>query len=192
MGRDAVGSPEIVVIGSANVDLVTRVERLPAPGETVLATGYAEHPGGKGANQAIAATRLGRAVSFVGVVGDERHGALLTQAPVAEGVDVAYLRRLPGVPTGRALVLRGRPRGELDRRRQRRQRRAVPRTSPRCDGPLRTAAVAWPSWRSGGRGPAAAGQAAGGLLNPAPARPLDADLLGRVDVLVVNEGESPG
>ena len=98
-------SPEIVVIGSANVDLVTRVERLPAPGETVLATGYAEHPGGKGANQAIAAARLGRAVSFVGVVGDDGHGALLTQALVAEGVDVAYLRRLPGVPTGRALVL---------------------------------------------------------------------------------------
>ena len=82
-------SPEIVVIGSANADLVTRVERLPAPGETVLATGYEEHPGGKGANQAIAAARLGRAVSFVGVVGEDGHAGLLTQALTAAGVDVA-------------------------------------------------------------------------------------------------------
>ena len=184
-------SPEIVVIGSANVDLVTRVERLPAPGETVLATGYAEHPGGKGANQAIAAARLGRAVSFVGVVGDDGHGALLTQALVAEGVDVAYLRRLPGVPTGRALVL-------VDDHAENSivvvsganaELRAEDVST--VDGPLRSAAVAVAQLEipvDAVR--AAAGQAAGRfLLNPAPARPLDADLLGRVDVLVVNEGE---
>ena len=186
-----VDSPEIVVIGSANVDLVTRVERLPAPGETVLATDYAEHPGGKGANQAIAAARLGRAVSFVGVVGDDGHGALLTQALVAEGVDVANLRRLPGVPTGRALVL-------VDDEAENSivvvsganaELRAEDVST--AGGPLRSAAVAVAQLEIPLEAVRAAAGAAAGrfLLNPAPARALDADLLDRVDVLVVNEGE---
>jgi ribokinase len=186
-----VDSPEIVVIGSANVDLVTRVERLPAPGETVLATGYAEHPGGKGANQAIAATRLGRAVSFVGVVGEDGHGAWLTEALVAEGVDVANLRRLPGVPTGRALVL-------VDDAAENSivvvsgaNAELHPDDVSAAAAALRGAAVAVAQLEIPLEAVrAAAGQAAGRfVLNPAPARPLDADLLGRVDVLVVNEGE---
>jgi ribokinase len=186
-----VDAPEIVIIGSANVDLVTRVERLPAPGETVLATGYAEHPGGKGANQAIAAARLGRAVSFVGVVGDDGHGELLRQALVAEGVDVANLRRLAGVPTGRALVL-------VD---DEAENSIVVVSGANAElraedvatagSPLRSAAVAVAQLEIPLEAVrAAAGHATGRfLLNPAPARPLDADLLRRVDVLVVNEGE---
>ena len=184
-------SPEIVVIGSANADLVTRVERLPAPGETVLATGYAEHPGGKGANQAIAAARLGRAVSFVGVVGDDEHGALLTEALVAEDVDVANLRRLSGVPTGRALVL-------VDDAAENSivvvsgaNAEVRPDDVAAAAAALRGAAVAVAQLEIPLEAVrAAAGQAAGRfLLNPAPARPLDAELLDRVDVLVVNEGE---
>ena len=186
-----VHSPEIVVVGSANADLVTRVQRLPAPGETVLATGYAEHPGGKGANQAIAAARLGRAVSFVGVVGDDGHGAWLTEALVAEGVDVANLRRMPGVPTGRALVL-------VDDAAE----NSIVVVSG-ANAELRADDVAAASAVLQGAAVAVAqleipleavravaGHAAGRfVLNPAPARPLDADLLDRVDVLVVNEGE---
>jgi ribokinase len=184
-------SPEIVVIGSANADLVTRVERLPAPGETVLATGYAEHPGGKGANQAIAAARLGRAVSFVGVVGDDEHGALLTEALVAEDVDVANLRRLSGVPTGRALVL-------VDDAAENSivvvsgaNAEVRPDDVAAAAAALRGAAVAVAQLEIPLEAVrAAAGHAAGRfLLNPAPARPLDAELLDRVDVLVVNEGE---
>ena len=183
-------SPEIVVIGSANVDLVTRVERLPAPGETVLATGYAEHPGGKGANQAIAAARLGRAVSFVGVVGDDGHGAWLTEALIAEGVDVANLRRLPGVPTGRALVL-------VDDAAENSivvvsgaNAELRPDDVDAASAALHGAAVAVAQLEIPLEAVRAAGNAAGRfVLNPAPARPLDADLLDRVDVLVVNEGE---
>ena len=184
-------SPEIVVIGSANADLVTRVERLPAPGETVLATGYAEHPGGKGANQAIAAARLGRAVSFVGVVGDDEHGALLTEALVAEDVDVANVRRLSGVPTGRALVL-------VDDAAENSivvvsgaNAEVRPDDVAAAAVALRGAAVAVAQLEIPLEAVrAAAGHAAGRfLLNPAPARPLDAELLDRVDVLVVNEGE---
>jgi ribokinase len=184
-------SPEIVVIGSANADLVTRVERLPAPGETVLATGYAEHPGGKGANQAIAAARLGRAVSFVGVVGDDGHGASLTEALVAEGVDVTNLRRMPGVPTGRALVL-------VDDAAENSivvvsgaNAELRPDDVAGASAALRAAAVAVAQLEIPLEAVrAAAGHAAGRfVLNPAPARALDADLLDRIDVLVVNEGE---
>jgi ribokinase len=186
-----VDSPEIVVIGSANVDLVTRVKQLPVPGETVLATGYAEHPGGKGANQAIAAARLGRAVSFVGVVGDDGHGAWLTEALLAEGVDVANLRRLDGVPTGRALVL-------VDDAAENSivvvagaNAELRPDDVSAASSALRGAAVAVAQLEIPLEAVRAAGEHAAGrfVLNPAPARPLDADLLGRVDVLVVNEGE---
>jgi ribokinase len=184
-------SPEIVVIGSANADLVTRMERLPAPGETVLATGYAEHPGGKGANQAIAAARLGRAVSFVGVVGQDGHGAWLTEALVAEGVDVANLRRMPGVPTGRALVL-------VDDAAENSivvvsgaNAELRPDDVAAASAGLQGAAVAVAQLEIPLEAVRAAAKHAAGrfVLNPAPARPLDADLLDRVDVLVVNEGE---
>ena len=184
-------SPEIVVIGSANADLVTRVERLPAPGETVLATGYAEHPGGKGANQAIAAARLGRAVSFVGVVGEDGHGELLTQALADEGVDVAHVRRLPGVPTGRALVV-------VDDAAENSivvvsgaNAELQPDDVAAAAAALRRAAVVVAQLEIPLAAVRAAAEQAGGrfVLNPAPARPLDADLLAHVDVLVVNEGE---
>jgi ribokinase len=182
---------EIVVIGSANVDLVTRVERLPAPGETVLATGYAEHPGGKGANQAIAAARLGRAVSFVGVVGEDGHAALLTRALAGEGVDVAHLRRMPDVPTGRALVIVD------DAAENSIVVVSGANAQLRSDdvaaaaAALRGAAVAVAQLEIPLAAVRAAAEQAGGrfVLNPAPARPLDADLLAHVDVLVVNEGE---
>lgn len=184
-------SPDIVVIGSANVDLVTRVERLPAPGETVLATGYAEHAGGKGANQAIAAARLGRAVSFVGVVGDDGPGAWLTEALVAEGVDVAKLRRLPGVPTGRAIVLVDDAAENCIVVVSGANAELGPDDVTAASHTLRGAAVAVAQLEIPLEAVrAAAGHAAGRfVLNPAPARPLDADLLDRVDVLVVNEGE---
>ena len=184
-------SPEIVVIGSANVDLVTRVERLPAPGETVLASGYAEHPGGKGANQAIAAARLGRAVSFVGVVGEDGHAGFLTQALTAAGVDVAHLRRLPGVPTGRALVI-------VDDAAENSivvvsgaNAELRPDDVAAAGAALRDAAVAVAQLEIPLAAVRAAAEHAGGrfVLNPAPARPLDPDLLAHVDVLVVNEGE---
>jgi ribokinase len=186
-----VDSSEIVVIGSANADLVTRVERLPAPGETVLATGYAEHPGGKGANQAIAAARLGRAVSFVGVVGEDDHAELLTRALAGEGIDVAHLRRLPDVPTGRALVI-------VDDAAENSivvvsgaNSELRPDDVGAAAAALRGAAVAVAQLEIPLAAVRAAAEHAGGrfVLNPAPARPLDADLLAHVDVLVVNEGE---
>ncbi|GGG78925.1 ribokinase [Sinomonas atrocyanea] len=90
----------VVVVGSLNADLVFSAERMPAPGETVAGTGFAVHPGGKSANQAVAAARLGAAVRLVGSVGDDAHGRLLLASATAAGVDVSAVRAAGGVPTG--------------------------------------------------------------------------------------------
>jgi ribokinase len=80
-------SPAVVVVGSLNADLVVRTPRFPAPGETTTGTGFAVYPGGKGANQAVAAARLGARVAMVGRVGRDDHGRLLRKSLTAAGVD---------------------------------------------------------------------------------------------------------
>ncbi len=93
------------MVGSANVDMVVQVRDLPKPGETVLARSYHDFPGGKGANQAMAAARLGRAVAFVGRIGPDDGGELVRSALADEGVDVSELRAIADQATGRAIVL---------------------------------------------------------------------------------------
>ncbi|HLV74082.1 MAG TPA: ribokinase [Vulgatibacteraceae bacterium] len=100
-------SREVVVVGSVNADLVIGVDRRPAPGETVLGSDLATHPGGKGANQAVAAARLGGRVGIVGRVGDDGHGELLRGALAADGVDLAHLTVTEGAPSGVALITVG-------------------------------------------------------------------------------------
>ena len=83
-------SGRVIVVGSVNIDLVVTVERLPAPGETVIGGRFAQHHGGKGGNQAVAAARLGARTAFVGAVGDDDFGRGAARAALeAEGVDVA-------------------------------------------------------------------------------------------------------
>jgi ribokinase len=96
-------SASVVVIGSANLDLIAGVEHLAGPGETVLATDYFEAPGGKGLNQAVAAARLGAAVSFVGVVGDDDAGRTLRAVLHDERINTSALK-ISSRPTGRALI----------------------------------------------------------------------------------------
>lgn len=96
-----------MVVGSVNADLVVGVDRRPAPGETVLGSDLATHPGGKGANQAVAAARLGARAALVGRVGDDAHGALLRDALAAGGVGLDRLTTTPGVPTGVAMITVG-------------------------------------------------------------------------------------
>ncbi len=98
-------SGRVIVVGSVNVDLVVTTERLPAPGETVIGGRFERHHGGKGGNQAVAAARLGAAVTFVGAVGGDAFGAEARAALEAEGVDVGELLTLPDQPTGVALIL---------------------------------------------------------------------------------------
>jgi ribokinase len=96
----------VLVIGSYNTDLVMRCPRLPAPGETILGGTFAQHHGGKGANQAVAAARLATAgqVRFVAKVGDDAFGQQALMQLRAEGVDTACVRVAPGQPSGVALI----------------------------------------------------------------------------------------
>jgi ribokinase len=95
----------VIVVGSVNADLVVRVESLPAPGETVTGGEFARHGGGKGANQAVAAARLGARVALVGAVGDDDLGAEALAELEREGVDVDGVLRLEGVATGVAAIV---------------------------------------------------------------------------------------
>ena len=95
---------DVVVVGSLNLDLVATTDRLPGPGETVTGNDYAEYPGGKGLNQAVAAARAGAAVALVGCVGDDAAGARLREIVTGEGIDDAWLRTVADTPTGRALI----------------------------------------------------------------------------------------
>ncbi|MCJ7781609.1 MAG: ribokinase [Acidimicrobiia bacterium] len=94
----------IVVVGSVNRDLIARVEHHPVPGETVLGSGHEMMPGGKGANQAVAAARLGRDVVFVGRVGDDEDGRDLIAEFEREGVEVSHLTVDPEAPSGLAII----------------------------------------------------------------------------------------
>ena len=93
----------VVVFGSINMDMVARVARLPRPGETVPGESFATAPGGKGANQAVAAARLGAPTRMVGRVGDDVFGVALRDGLAAEGVDTAAVVATPG-PSGVAAI----------------------------------------------------------------------------------------
>jgi ribokinase len=97
-------SGSIVVIGSLNADLVVRTPRFPAPGETTTGSGFAVYPGGKGANQAVAAGRLGARVAMIGRVGKDDHGLLLRLSLMAAGVDVDPTLDDDAAPTGVAVI----------------------------------------------------------------------------------------
>ncbi len=94
----------VVVVGSVNMDLVIRVPRMPATGETLAGTGFTTVPGGKGANQAVAAARSGAPTTFVGRVGNDAFGRRLRRSLDGDGVDVMRLRTDPEQPTGIAIV----------------------------------------------------------------------------------------
>src|SRR5450631_1417195 len=94
----------VVVVGSLNVDLVTHVEQHPKPGETVLGSGLQRMAGGKGANQAVAASAAGATVVMVGRVGSDEAGSAYVARLWALGLDAASVRVVPDCPTGHALI----------------------------------------------------------------------------------------
>ena len=94
----------IVVVGSINMDLVTRAPRFPQPGETLLGDGFVTMPGGKGANQAVAAARLGAEVALVGALGRDAFGDQLHAGLLGEGVDVQHVQRLDDQASGTASI----------------------------------------------------------------------------------------
>lgn len=96
---------KVVIVGSLNMDLVTRLPRLPRPGETLAGQSFVTVPGGKGANQAVAAARLGASVAMVGCVGADAYGEQLRAGLLAEGIDCAGVTTIEGEPTGVATIL---------------------------------------------------------------------------------------
>jgi ribokinase len=170
-------APRITVVGSANVDLVARSERLPRPGETITGAVFERIPGGKGANQAVAAARLGADVRFVGRIGADD---MVLRSLEREGIDTSGIRRDDG-ESGVALII-------VDA-----EGENVIVVAPGANGRLRAEDVA-----VGGADAviaqleipdeavaAAAAQASFFCLNAAPARPVELE----PDLLVVNRYE---
>ena len=94
----------IIVIGSSNTDMVIKTEKLPAPGETILGGKFLMNPGGKGANQSVAASRLGGKVTFISKRGNDLFGNQAVGLLMREGVDIKYIVKDPDLPSGVALI----------------------------------------------------------------------------------------
>jgi ribokinase len=94
----------IIVIGSSNTDMVIKTEKLPTPGETILGGKFLMNPGGKGANQAVAASRLGGKVTFITKRGNDLFGNQAVGLLMREGVDTQYIVKDPELPSGVALI----------------------------------------------------------------------------------------
>jgi len=183
--------PAVAVVGSLNLDLVVRVAELPGPGETVTGGDLFRNPGGKGANQAVAAARLGRRVAMIGCVGDDEAGRDLLASLAGDGVDSTRVRVVDGVPSGTAFITVSEDGENQIVVSPGANARLTPGDVAAAEAALAAAAVTLLQLEIPLEAVAAAARTAGGLvvLNPAPVRPLLAELLERVDVLVPNRVE---
>ncbi|MEV6615632.1 ribokinase [Streptomyces sp. NPDC051051] len=184
---------DLLVVGSANADLVIGVERRPAAGETVLGSDLAVHPGGKGANQAVAAARLGARTALLARIGDDAYGRLLLDSQRAAGVDTVGVL-VGGAPTGVALITVD-PSGDnsivvspgangrltpQDVRAAAGLFHASRVVSAQLEIPLETVVEVVRNLAPDNRF----------VLNPSPPRPLPAEVLAACDPLIVNEHEA--
>ena len=181
----------VVVIGSLNQDLVATVPRIPTPGETVLASGHQVHPGGKGANQATAAARLGAKVAMVGRVGDDAAGRSLIAGLHADGVDTAHVSVDPSAATGLALITVDDGGENAIAVSPGANGRVAPDDVAAAAGMIAAADVVLMQLEVPLDALAAAVAVARGtlVLNPAPAAVLPAELLSRIDVIIPNQSE---
>jgi len=185
----------IVVVGSSNTDLIVPAARLPTSGETILGGDLVMAPGGKGANQAVAAARLGAEVTFVARIGDDIFGRAALDNFQREGLKTDYVFRDASAPSGVALIVVG-PNGQnliavAPGANGRLSLADIEVASPalaqarivllQLETPLETVLAA-----------ARAGPAAGStvILNPAPAQQLPADLLRMANIITPNETEA--
>lgn len=186
---------KVVVVGSVNIDLVTRVPRLPRPGETVIGGSFHKTHGGKGANQAVAAARLGAATRLIAAIGDDEFGREALGVLEREGVDTSGVA-IQAHPTGVAQIMvdvagenliavASGANGEL----------SADHVADTLRAALRPGAVVLANLEVPDEAVLAAALAARRhgcpfVLNPAPARPLPAELLRLCDVLTPNETEA--
>ena len=185
----------ICVVGSLNMDLVIKAPRLPAPGETVTGGAFATFHGGKGANQAVAAARLGARVSMVGCVGDDLFGRQLLDGLREEGIDTRAVRVDRGAPSGVALITVD-PAGHntivvapgANRRLTVADVDAAGETIGAADVLLTQLEVPMEAVLQAARLARARGRQV--VLDPAPATPLPGELYKNVSLLNPNEGEA--
>jgi ribokinase len=184
----------LVVVGSLNMDLVVRAPRHPRPGETLIGSQFQTFPGGKGANQAVAAARLGATVRLIGRVGKDAFGDALLQTVRQDGVDTSFIYCDPQAASGVALIT-------LDEAGQNTivvasgaNMRVSPKDIQQAEVAFEGANLLLMQLEC----PLEAVEAAADLaqqrgipvvLNPAPARPLPASLLAKVDYLLPNQSE---
>lgn len=187
--------PRLAVVGSVNMDLVIRAPRLPGAGETILGGPFETFGGGKGANQAVAAARLGAEVAFIGCAGRDAWGEQMRALLAAERIDLAHLIARGGETTGAAIITVD-PLGQntivvapganmaltpRDVEAAREEIACADALLLQLESPLDANRRAMEIAREAD---------VSVLLNAAPARPLDSDLLDMVDLLIVNETEA--
>ena len=187
--------PRVCVIGSANVDYTVGLPRLPNPGETVSGGTLLVNLGGKGANQAVAARRLGGEVRMIGCVGDDADGRRITENLTVAGIGVAGLCASAEAATGTAIIMvDAEGRNQIAVAPGANHRLTVDMVAPYAES------IAWAEvvacqletplpvvrWALG----EARRHGVITVLNPAPVQPLDADLLAFVDYLTPNEHEA--
>ena len=193
--HSAMNPPRVLVVGSSNTDLVVAVAEIPNPGQTVLGGDVRVVAGGKGANQAVAAARLGAQVTFIARLGDDAYGHQSRLGFLAEGIDTAFVFESPGVPSGVALIAVAAS-GENSIV-------VAPGANSRlCEADVRAASAAFDeadviliSLEIPAGAVFAAieeGHRRGKpvILNPAPARPIPPEYLAKVSVLTPNETEA--
>ncbi len=197
MATRASSRPSVVVVGSINVDLILGVERLPGPGETVLGRQFIRQSGGKGANQAVAASKVGAAVTMLGAVGDDAFGRSAMLDLAGSGVDTSACRIIAEEYTGLALIV-------VDEAGEN-QIAVASGANARLDGRMieaqvdsihpKAGAVCLLGFEVGDEALVQAGQwaVANGLtvvVNPAPARPVVDELCALSPILTPNETEA--
>ncbi len=178
---------DVVVVGSINLDLVATAPRLPKPGETVGGTTYAEHAGGKGLNQAVAAARCGASVALIAAVGDDEAGRRLRSVAEADGIDVSAVAVTGDTPTGRALIT-------VDDAAENSivvipGANALLRVDALAEARVVIAQLEIPLDQVISAFLSARGRGSRTILNPAPGRELPDELLQLCDVVVPNEHE---
>jgi ribokinase len=185
----------IAVVGSMNMDLVVKTPHLPKPGETVIGEDLLTVPGGKGANQAVAAARLGAKVAMIGRVGDDLFGQQLRENLIADQIDLRHVIVTPGTGSGVALIV-------VDEKGQNSivvssgaNARVTVADVDSAAKAITTADVLVLQLEIPLEAVTRAAQLARQsgvqvILNPAPAQKLPADLLALVDILIPNESET--
>lgn len=184
----------VVVLGSMNMDMTVSVEEIPGAGETLFGSELCYYPGGKGANQAVAAARLGAPVTFLGKVGEDAAGEQLVKALKKSGIDVSHIEVSAGQTTGAAMICVNRQgqnsivvvpgaNYQVDVDYVMRNRATIEQARvllAQHEVPLEAVKAALQIAKQAG---------VTTILNPAPCVPLDQEMLALVDILVPNEHE---